>query len=214
MQPPTSSSSEQSKELQAALAFVIGRIETSATRSGEPLTDEQRFLLNNLPRTPVFSQPLPSDPESPPQPWARDVGYERLIALAKEARMRDAALNPYSKIEWRYVAAVLKLHRHPMCWLLQWAGVRQRRLWWDRPLLIGISLLFTFCAIALGIIGLSAPRPTLTWIIIGIGYVAMLLVLYCASLYTEKLQLNREIANHYASLANGPIDVQSGNLHK
>jgi hypothetical protein len=36
-----------------ALAFVTARIETEAVRVGEPLTDEQRYLLNNLPTAPA-----------------------------------------------------------------------------------------------------------------------------------------------------------------
>jgi hypothetical protein len=41
---------ERNVDLDHALAFVGERIEEEATRSGEPLTNEQRFLLKNLPR--------------------------------------------------------------------------------------------------------------------------------------------------------------------
>jgi len=40
----------EQEDLGCALAFVIGRIEQEATRSGETLSEEQRFLLHNLPR--------------------------------------------------------------------------------------------------------------------------------------------------------------------
>ena len=36
-------------DLDTSLAFVIGRIEEEAMRSGQLLSDEQRFLLNHLP---------------------------------------------------------------------------------------------------------------------------------------------------------------------
>lgn len=40
---------EQTADLGAALAFVLGRIEEQAMLLGEPLNEEERFLLNNLP---------------------------------------------------------------------------------------------------------------------------------------------------------------------
>ena len=42
-------SMDRNADLDHALAFGVERIEEEATRSGEPLTAEQRFLLNNLP---------------------------------------------------------------------------------------------------------------------------------------------------------------------
>jgi len=59
-------------DLEAALRFVIGRIEQEAARSGESLSEEQRFLLNNLPKDSVLSQPHGGDPEIPEQPIPRD----------------------------------------------------------------------------------------------------------------------------------------------
>ena len=43
---------EQTADLAAVLAFVIGRIEEQAMLSGKPLNEEERFLLNNLLRFP------------------------------------------------------------------------------------------------------------------------------------------------------------------
>jgi hypothetical protein len=70
-------------DLTEALVFVIGRIEEEAMRSGEPLTEEQRLLLNNLPSqsdAPEFST---GDPEFPLHFAPRDTLYERLCALGR-----------------------------------------------------------------------------------------------------------------------------------
>ncbi len=40
---------ERTADLDSALSFVIGRIAEQAKVSGEPLSDEQRLLLNYLP---------------------------------------------------------------------------------------------------------------------------------------------------------------------
>jgi hypothetical protein len=56
---------DRTADLGAALGFVISRIEEQATRSGKPLTEEQLFLLSNLPHhsaTPAFNT---GDPEFP-----------------------------------------------------------------------------------------------------------------------------------------------------
>jgi hypothetical protein len=70
----------------------------------------------------------------------RDTDYERLCALGKAAYPNDAELNPAS-LDWEFALAVPKLNRHPVSWLLQWAGVRERRPRWDRGLLIIAALL-------------------------------------------------------------------------
>ena len=57
-------------------------------------------------------------------------------------------MNPGSP-EWEFAFNVSKLNRHPMVWLLQWAGVKQRRPWWDRWLLFAASLLFVIATIPL-----------------------------------------------------------------
>jgi hypothetical protein len=127
---------DRNASLDNALAFVMERIEEEATRSGEPLTDEQRFLLNNLPRYSALPLTNVPDPECPPMLVPRDVAYERLIALARDARHNDVRVNPASDLEWMCAVAVSKLNRHPMSWLLRWAGMKERKPWWDRPLLV------------------------------------------------------------------------------
>jgi hypothetical protein len=81
------------EDLRPALEFVIARIEQEALRSGEPLNDEQRFLLNNLPTESALPAMDGTDPESPPLvSIPRDLAYECLIALAREARRNDMQL--------------------------------------------------------------------------------------------------------------------------
>jgi hypothetical protein len=126
---------EQTTDLSAALAFVIDRIEQQAMRSGEPLNEDESFLLNNLPTGSTAPEINIGDSEVPLHFVPRDRKYERLCVLAKAARRKDVQLNPAS-LDWDFAFAVAKLNQHPFSWLLQWAGVKQRRPWWDRWLLI------------------------------------------------------------------------------
>jgi hypothetical protein len=153
---------DRTTDLSAALGFVIGRIEAEAMRSGEPLTEEQRFLLNNLPSerdAPEFST---GDPGFPPHFVPRDTVYERLCALAKAAHRSDLALDPRS-LQWEFAFNVLKFNRHPMCSLVQSAGVKQRRPWWDRWLLVAASLLFIIATIPLMILVIDKERVSVLW---------------------------------------------------
>ena len=52
---------DRAADLDSARNFVIGRIAEQAKRSGEPLSDEQRLLLNFLPSAALASW----DPEIP-----------------------------------------------------------------------------------------------------------------------------------------------------
>jgi hypothetical protein len=118
---------DRTVDLDAALSFVIGRVEEQATLSGEPLNEEERLLLNNLPpSTPANWFP---DPEPPPL-VPRNINYERVGTLGKAAYLNDRQVNPAS-LDWEFAFAVFKLNRHPMWGLLQYAGAKQRRPWWD-----------------------------------------------------------------------------------
>jgi hypothetical protein len=98
---------DRTADLDAALRFVIGRVEKQATLSGQPLNGEQRLLLNYLPTS------MPNvDPESP-IPVPRNVNLERLCDLGKAARLNDLQLNSGS-LDWDFASPVLKLQRHPM----------------------------------------------------------------------------------------------------
>jgi hypothetical protein len=184
---------DRTADLSAALEFVIRRIEEEALRSGQPLNDEQHFLLNNLPKTASLPDFATSDPENPRLlRIPRDVNYERLCAAAKAAHRSDLELAPAS-LDWEFALVVSKLNRHPMRWLLQWAGVKQRRPWWDRWLLVGAALFFIACTMALMPLVVSAQANLFHWILFAAGYLAVILLMYFASRRIEEWQLSQNI---------------------
>src|ERR1700722_12627982 len=161
---------DRTADLDAARGFVMARIEDQAMRSGEPLSEEQHFLLHNLPRR---SDPLEfnnGDPEYPVYLVPRDTIYERLCVLARAAHRGDVELNPGSQ-EWEFAFKVLKLNRHPMCWLLQWAGVKLQRPWWDRWLLAIAALFFVISTMILMLLVMDEPWALWRWTAVVAGYV-------------------------------------------
>ena len=183
---------EQTADLAAALSFVFGRIEEQAMLSGEPLNEEERFLLNNLPTVSTAPEISIGDPEVPVHFVPRDRTYERLCVLAKAARRNDVQLNPAS-LDWDFAFAVAKLCQHPLAWLLQWAGVKQRRPWWDRWLLIVAALLFIAAAVSLMLLVENRPWSYWRWAVVVAGYAGILLLMYFASRRIERKQLERNI---------------------
>jgi len=183
---------EGTRDLRAALRFVVGRIEEQALLSGEPLTEEQRLLLSNLPKTSSIPLMTLDDPESPPQFVPRDTTYERLCALAKTAHSNDRELNPGSS-DWEFAFNVLKLNRHPICWVLQWAGVKQRRPWWDRWLLIAAALLFVVLTLTLMLLVIRQTWSLWRGIVVICGYITIMLMAYLASRRVEERQLCQNI---------------------
>jgi hypothetical protein len=141
-------------DLDAALAFVIAQIDEEGVRSSAPLDDQERFLLTHLPTRPTSPAAYPDlDPEWP-TPALCDLPYEQLCRLAKNARLHDIQTRPGAAREWEYASAVLELNRHPMAWLLDWAGMKKRRPRWDSLMLVGTAVLFVLLFV-LGAIGLS-----------------------------------------------------------
>ena len=129
---------DDAADLQRALEFVISRVEEEAHDVGEPLSEDEKQLLRNLPSQAAFGYwRTPTEPFIP-----RDFVYERLCSVARSAYRRSPSP------EWRFCAAVLKLNRHPMLWLLWWAGAREPRPWWDRWSLIASGLLLVALFIA------------------------------------------------------------------
>jgi hypothetical protein len=185
---------EQTADLSAALAFVIDRIEQQAMRSGEPLNEDERFLLNNLPTVSTAPEINIGDPEVPLHFVRRDRTYERLCALAKAARRNDVQLNPAS-LDWDFAFAVAKLSQHPLSWLLQWAGVKQRRAWWDRWLLIVVALLVIGAGVPLMLLATDRPWSLWRWTIVVAGYTGILLFMYFPSQRIERQQLRRNVEN-------------------
>jgi hypothetical protein len=186
---------DRTVDLAAALRFVIERIEAEATRSGEPLSDEQRFLLNHLPNESEMSFDDGGSPEIPAQPnfIPRDTEYERLCALTKAARQHDLHFKPESAIDWEFAAAVSKLSCHPMSWLLHWAGAKPRTLWWDRWLLFVTGLLVVLLFLALIVLGLTENWAPLQWAGFAAVYTAILALLYTPSRRIEEWQLKGNI---------------------
>jgi hypothetical protein len=106
--------------LEAALGFVIRRIREEARRSGKPLDENEEDFLWNLPTKPT--NPLAHPPhyfgEGVLDPLrVRDLQFERLCNLAKNAHKSDIAIKTESARQWNFAAAVLRLNNHPMSWL-------------------------------------------------------------------------------------------------
>jgi hypothetical protein len=112
---------DRTTDLDSALSFVMGRIAEEAQRSGEPLSEQQRFLLHYLPSSTTTNW-LPEVPVLVP----RNIDLERLCELGKAAYLRDRQVNPTS-LDWEFAFSVLRLNRHPMGGLLEWVGMRPRR---------------------------------------------------------------------------------------
>jgi hypothetical protein len=145
-----------STDLETALAFVIEQISEEAVRSGAPLDEIELDFLRHLPakRTNLTAYHGYYDNNS--LPVLRDFTYERLCTLAKNARLHDILTRPAATRDWEFSAAVFQLERHPMSWLLNWAGMKKRQPRGDGLLLVGTALLvvliFIFGAIALSVI--------------------------------------------------------------
>ena len=181
---------DRNADLDAALRFVIGRIEEQATLSGEPLNKEENLLVRYLPSSDATTYP---DPEFP-MPVPRNVNLERLCALGKAAYLNDHHASPTS-LDWEFACAVFRLNRHPMWGLLQQAGVKYRRPRWDGILLVTSSLLFVGAGLWLALVVGESYEPwgRLQWIAYGSGYGAVIVLTYFASRRIEKRQLKTEI---------------------
>ena len=185
---------DQTADLEAALRFVAGRLEEQAMRSGEALTKEQLFFLNNLPSVPPGAMAFYYGGQIPPPLVPRDLNYERLCALGKAAYLSDRKLTP--SLDWEFALAVFKLNNHPMYGLLNWAGVRQRRPESDDILLIVTALLIVTTIAALGLIVpfIGNTRWTaVLWVGIGFVYFAFVLRMYFVTRRMEQRQLEMEI---------------------
>lgn len=194
---------DRTADLETALKFVIRRIEEEAARSGLPLTAEQSSLLNHLPKTSALPMAHHGDPGSSALFLPRDTDFERLCALAKTANHHDLALNPASSCDWEFAAAVFKLNHHPMSWLLNWAGVKERRPWWDGYLLFFTALLVvsSFVAVTLG--AGKAPLTRFQWTEISAAYLVIFILIFSVSRQIEDWQLRQtiEISRRYATVS-------------
>jgi hypothetical protein len=140
-----------------------------------------------------------SDPKFPtPTRVPRDLTYERLIALAKEARERDVQIDSTSDRTWRYAATICKLNQHPMSWLLRWSGIREQKPWWDGLLLISSAILLTVCFIAVMVLGIVETWTRLGWIVAALGLFIASLLLHFGSRRIEEWQLRRAVDKYRA----------------
>jgi hypothetical protein len=80
-----------------------------------------------------------------------------------------------------------------MCWLLQWAGVKTRRLWWDRLLLIAAALLFAVVGGGLMLLVTGEQGTPLRWVGVGIGWMTIIGLFYLGPRRLEEWQLKQDI---------------------
>lgn len=178
---------DRATDLEAALSFVVRRIEEQAKASGRPLTAEQHSLIQNLPPSNVDYLILAPD-LGPPELAPRNINLEWVRDLAKTAYLNDHEAHPAS-LDWQFALAVFALHHHPMWGLLRYAGLEYRRPLADQLLLIIAALPFLIVPLLL------AWRP---WTLfqslgIGFGFVLATVWLYFASRRIQGLRLKQEI---------------------
>jgi hypothetical protein len=190
---------DRAADMSAALAFVINRIEEQAMRLGQPLDEEQRYLLNNLPDQPDAPEFSTGDPEFPVNFRLRDITYERLCALAKGAYRNDRKMNTGSH-EWEFAFNVSKLNRHPMCWLLQWAGVKQRKPWWDRLLLVAVALVSILATMSMMLLVIDKGWAWWRWAVVGVGCIGLMFFVRSVSRRIEERQLELNIERYRVPL--------------
>jgi hypothetical protein len=186
----------EAADLDVALRFVIGRIEEEANRSGDPLSDDERLLLNNLPKDPPLVQTSGGFEEWPPVVVPRDATYERLCALAKSAYHSDRTVNAEAG-SWEFAADVSTLCRHPISWLLWWAGLKTHKPPRDPWLLLGATVLILIgLGSALITVIVHEPWIRLLLTLIAAGCVATAIFFYFASQQNERCQLEQSIERH------------------
>jgi hypothetical protein len=184
---------QRPRDLDIALRFVIRRIEEEATRSGAPLSDEQRFLLNHVAKHGGLQHAHAAEPEFPAVLVPRDTTYARLCTLAEAAHQHDLQRNRASIPAWEFAAAVSRLNRHPMSCLLKRANVEEPRPWWNQWLRFVAALLFLFSVAAVMLLAGIEPWTRFEWAGIGAGYIAILVVVHLASRRIEEWQLKQTI---------------------
>jgi hypothetical protein len=201
-----------SADLDVALAFVVEGISHEAERSATPLDDDETHFLNHLPTQPTnptialgFNT---ADEFSLPTPVLRDFRFERLCKLAKDARLHDLQSRPDAAREWEFAAAVLQLHRHPMAWLLSWAGIRtrERPARWDRLILVTtaalVVVLSLFGAFALSALteGQKEVWKWMSWVIGGCVYCTLIAGLYFGVRRLEARQREQNVEKYRCDL--------------
>jgi hypothetical protein len=185
---------DQESDLQKSLDFVSRRIEEEGMRSGEPLTKDQKVLLEHLPTESVHLNAFYHDVEDLQLLPPRDFDYERLCALTKAAHRNDLQLNPGDN-RWLFAKAVTERHKHPVSWLLDWAGVKLRRPWWDKFLLVGGALASIILWMVLVFIGLET-HMRFRWLVMIAGAAVLIVAIGLGTRWSERSQLGRSIEKY------------------
>ena len=181
---------DRTADLDAALSFVVERIAKQARLSGEALTSEQRFLLDNLPSGSASTRSLvPVGHPEIVELVTRNINYERVCAVAKAAYRADRETNPES-LDWEFAYAVFTLNGHPMWGVLNLAGVKMyRRPLWDQLFILIAAL----CPLIAVIFLATGPQTVLRWAGILCPTVAVMLLMYFASQQIGQRQLENHI---------------------
>lgn len=178
---------EPTRDLDAALRLIVGRIEEQSTRSSRPLNEEQRLLLRYLP-----TRPTPYTRTEIVKLVPRNLDLERLCALAKEARSNDRTISP-SSLDWEFALAVFNLNRHPMAGVLLQAGVKYRKPWWDRFLLV-VAALLVIAGVMVPIFLLGIwDQPSYQLVACFVGFAVALAAVYFSYRRMEDSQLQQEV---------------------
>lgn len=179
---------DRTADLDAALKFVIARIEKEATVSGETLNDEERLLLRHLPSS--IPPTIYLNPEFPPL-VPRNLDLERICALGKAAYLNDRKINPGS-LDWEFASAVFTLNDHPMWGVLHSAGVKMYRKPLRDQFLVIVAALCPVIAVILLAWGGRGPS-LFRWAGILLGAVGTMLLIFFASRRMEQRQLENHI---------------------
>ena len=178
---------DRQTDLEAALNFVVRRIEEQAKASGHPLNAEQHSLLKNLPPS-NLNHLIWVPTLGPPDLVPRNIDLERLHDLAKAAYLNDHEAYPAS-FDWQFAFAVFALHRHPTWGLLRYAGLEYRRPFMDQVFLIIAALLLVIVPLLLA----TRSWPLYQSVGIGCGLIAVTAWLYFASRRIQRRRLEQEL---------------------
>jgi hypothetical protein len=184
-------------DIDAALEFIFQRIEEEAARSGEPLSEEEHQLLHELPSRSVRkfrdTPQMYGDWGLEIQIPTRDIAYERLCKLAKSAYDLDRNTGAAFATNWEFAASVTKLNHHPAAWLLDWAGVKYRKPWWDHLVLLGLACLVIAAGGGLMLLFELQLLTKLIWAIAAALCVILLAILFRATGRIEDWELRQSI---------------------
>ena len=202
-----------SADLDFALTFVVERITQEAQDSAAPLNEDEQYFLNHLPTEPTNPTAAASGFNTAYEgfwstPVLRDLRFERLCKLARDARSHDLQTRPDSARQWEFAAAVLELQRHPMSWLLKWAGIRtkERTARWDRLLLVTTAafmvVLFLLGALALSVLtdGQNEVWKWTLWVTGACVYGSLTTLLYFAVRRLDFRQRERNVEKYRCDL--------------